>query len=179
MIEVIKKVCFRCNTEKSLNQFYKHKGMADGHLNKCKNCTKKDTKKRQDYLSNDPVWVQSEKDRGRNKYHRLNYRGKHKPTPDQKKKTNKRYDDKYPEKSKIKSISSRLETKIKGNHKHHWSYNLEHAKDFIELSMKDHNKVHRFMTYDQKTFMYKDLNGNLLSTRTKHEEYINKVIRFF
>ena len=28
------KICFICNTEKPLDEFYKHKGMADGHLNR-------------------------------------------------------------------------------------------------------------------------------------------------
>lgn len=39
------KVCFKCNVEKSLNEFYAQPGMADGHLGKCKACTKRDVRK--------------------------------------------------------------------------------------------------------------------------------------
>jgi hypothetical protein len=36
------KKCFRCNQEKDISEFYVHKEMVDGHLGKCKECTKKD-----------------------------------------------------------------------------------------------------------------------------------------
>jgi len=85
---------------------------------------------------------------------------------------------KYPEKVKCKSRLGKLKAK-EGNNLHHWSYNIEHAKDVIELSIADHNKIHRFLKYNQKTFMYKDLNGNLLYTREKHLEYINKILLNF
>lgn len=45
------KKCFKCNIEWPLIFFYKHPGMKDGHLNKCKKCNKKDsTKHRNDNL---------------------------------------------------------------------------------------------------------------------------------
>lgn len=34
------KTCFKCGETKEINEFYKHKFMADGHLGKCKVCTR-------------------------------------------------------------------------------------------------------------------------------------------
>lgn len=39
------KTCFKCNKEKPLADFYKHKETADGYLGKCKVCTKIDANK--------------------------------------------------------------------------------------------------------------------------------------
>ena len=39
------KKCFKCETVKPFTEFYKHPAMGDGHLNKCKVCTKNDANK--------------------------------------------------------------------------------------------------------------------------------------
>lgn len=44
------KKCFKCGEIKTLDCFYKHAKMGDGHINKCKDCTKKDVQK--DYRDN-------------------------------------------------------------------------------------------------------------------------------
>ena len=36
------KKCFKCGEIKELDMFYTHREMADGHINKCIECTKKD-----------------------------------------------------------------------------------------------------------------------------------------
>lgn len=35
------KVCFKCGKIKSIDEFYKHPKMKDGHFNKCKSCVYK------------------------------------------------------------------------------------------------------------------------------------------
>lgn len=170
---MINKICFKCNVNKPLSEFYKHKKMSDGHLNKCKDCTKKDTKSRTDILSENPEWVEKEKTRNRQKYYRLNYRGKHKPTYEQKKITTEKYNKMYPEKKESRGYTSHLKPIVEGNHLHHWSYNKEHYKDVIELSKELHNKAHRYMIYDQERMMYRRTDNNaLLDTRESHIEYI-------
>lgn len=38
------KTCFKCGQKRPLTEFYAHPAMADGHLGKCKSCTKADVK---------------------------------------------------------------------------------------------------------------------------------------
>ena len=69
-------------------------------------------------------------------------------------------------------MSQHLRPETKGNQLHHWSYKPEHAKDVIELSVKEHSKIHRYMVYDQEQMMYRRVDNNvLLDTREAHIAY--------
>ena len=166
------KKCFKCGVVKELAEYYKHKKMGDGHLNKCKECTKKDVAGRiKCQKVENPYWVEQERSRGREKYHRL-YRGVRVESSSRAETAN-RHLNKFPEKRNAKNKCQRM-LSISGFHKHHWSYNAEHLKDIFYLTIRLHNLVHRNMVYDQGVMMYRDLDGNFLDTKIKAKRHIEE-----
>lgn len=93
------KTCFKCTRELPLSEFYTHPRMADGHLGKCKTCTRSDTETRRREKESDPQWVESELERHREKSRIAREAGTVKPiNPEKKRETMRRHKAKFPEK---------------------------------------------------------------------------------
>ena len=170
LFETMKR-CFKCGEAKDLNQFYRHSQMGDGHLNKCIPCARIDSENRFREKIKDPVFVESERTRGRAKYHKYKYKnsGSRLNYMDT-------YYGKYPEKFKAK-LAMRKEHRLPGFECHHWSYREDHRTDIIHLKIREHGKAHRFLLYDQDQMMYRSLAGELLNTKQKHTDYILNAIK--
>jgi len=147
------KKCFKCGKIKPISEFYEHPDMADGHLNKCKQCTKDDTiENRNNNLNH---YKQYDKNRAMLP-HRVNARKEYNQTKKGKKirkKTNDRYKSSNPLKYQAHNkISNALRNgKLirgvcvicgsKNVHAHHPDYSK--PLDVIWLCPKHHKEEHK------------------------------------
>ena len=116
----MQKDCTKCEQSKNLDNFYKHAKMKDGHLNKCKECCKKDSvenrsKNTEYYREYDKVrYVLDPKVRERNERYAKTKNGKEKL-----KKLKQEWKERNPDKVKAYSVVSnsiRDEKLIKPEH---------------------------------------------------------------
>jgi hypothetical protein len=59
------KKCIICNIEKVVSDYYVHRQMADGHLNKCKQCCKSQAAERHHKLYQDKSFIEKERQQGK------------------------------------------------------------------------------------------------------------------
>lgn len=150
------KTCFKCGLRQPIEEFYKHPQMADGHLGKCKTCTREDSENRRRLKERtDPEWVRKEAERQREKARKVNAS--------------------FPEILRARRAVRSL-GRSKEYHWHHWSYHEEHKRDVFKLKPEDHRKAHRYMIYDSQQLMYRRCDTMiLLDTRECHELYLNEL----
>lgn len=161
------KQCFKCGKVKPLSEFYKHPRMADGHLNKCKECTKQDVRRDYDRKSQDEAWLEKERARGREKFHRLGY------TASSFKKVRSIC-------SNNGDISKRLRTLglwVKGKEAHHWNYNF--PRSIILLSRKAHRRIHTMLTVNYKDKYCYTLDGQRIETEEQAKSIFGNILSSF
>lgn len=158
------KKCFKCGREFPIAEFYNHPQMLDGHLNKCKDCTKKDAKIRYEQKSADEMWMEKERVRGRDKYKRLGYKDKYQKITREI----------CPQEAGISKKLRMLGYDTSGKEAHHWNYNRPFSVFLI--SRKAHHRIHLHMTVNRDDkYCYKE-NGERIISETDAAGYFSEIL---
>jgi hypothetical protein len=154
------KKCFKCGKMLPLSDFYKHKQMRDGHLNKCKSCTKTDVRLKYEENIINPEYIEKERLRCRLKYAKYKY--------------------KYKNKSKIGNFGNThkfLKNKgydMSNKEAHHWNYNFKN--NVFILNRRSHGVIHKYLIFDEATNLFK-YNGVLIDSAEKHFNIILEILK--
>lgn len=164
------KKCKQCGVEKSLDSFYKHPQKKDGKNAKCKFCVKLNVKSNLEKNMQNPDYVRKERARGREKYHRLNYASSQSKTS---KASREAFKARRPwtDSAKYKGLNKKLKLP-NGFQAHHWSYLDENLEDIFVLQKDDHRKAHYELKFDESSLCYQTLDGELLDSKFKHEQFL-------
>lgn len=154
------KICFKCNIEKPLSEFYKHPKMADGHLGKCKECTKSDVKNKYEENIQSIDYVEKERARGRDKYARLGYKNTSRSA--------------HRDGSNAKRYMRSKGLDIGENELHHWDYNMKY--DVFILSRRAHKLIHKYLVFDPDSNQFFS-DGVLIDTKKKHYDLLLSVFK--
>lgn len=163
----MEKKCFKCNDIKPIDGFYKHSKMSDGHVNKCKECCKLESNERHNRLIQNEEFVLSERERSKERYHRLNY-----------KENQKKYRTYKPYRIDGRFANVNRKMKVcKGFENHHWNYDCDYLYDVITLTVSEHRKIHRHLVLDNDLKLFRTKDNEILDTKEKHISFIQTFIK--
>lgn len=153
------KKCFKCGRVMPIDSFYRHPQMTDGHLNKCKECTKSDiTKNREDKIEYYKEYDRNRADLPRRVEARRLYAEQAKTDPERKAKkaiSMDKYKNKYPEKYKAhykmrdnmrdKKIEKPELCSVCGKKKNLEGHHHDYSKplDVLWVCRKCHIRIHK------------------------------------
>ena len=163
LVIVKTKKCIRCGNDNELKEFYAHPQMRDGHLNKCKECCKREADIREKALrENSSEFCERERLRSKEKYYRLGYK------------------ERQVEKDKLKPYKNGTYKNLSRDLKipsdknvHHWNYAL--LEDVFILDKKFHKFIHRYLILNKNTLIFTTKDGEELDSKEKHLQFIEKI----